>query len=73
MNRTIGGQLDYHRLAQLYRPADTAGLAKAARDLLEQGLTAHDVAQHLRLPLAWVVGLAHEFNPYEDITTKETK
>ena len=69
----IGGRLDYHLLAQLHRPADTASLAKAARDLLEQGLTAHDVAQHLRLPLAWVVGLAPEFNLYEDTTTKEMK
>ena len=58
-----GRQLDYHQLANHYRPADTASLARAARDLLAQGLTAADVAQHLRLPLAWVVGVAAQVSP----------
>jgi hypothetical protein len=59
----IGGRLDYHLLAQLHRPADTASLARAARDLLAQGLTANDVAQHLRLPLAWVIGVTEQVVP----------
>ncbi|MBL8224486.1 MAG: hypothetical protein JNM50_04075 [Chromatiales bacterium] len=45
----IGGQADYRLLAELFRPVDHEGLAREARRLARQGLTARDVAAALRL------------------------
>lgn len=50
--------VDYRRLAQLHRPTDSAGLARAVHDLLAQGLTPRDAAQALQLPLGWVINVA---------------
>lgn len=55
MSRTIGGQLDYHRLANQYRPTDGAALAAEVLRLNAAGLTPMDISGHLRLPLAWVL------------------
>ena len=51
----IGGRLDYHLLAQLHRPADTATLAAEVLRMHRGGLTATDISSHLRLPLAWTI------------------
>jgi hypothetical protein len=46
---SIGGTLDYRRLADRHRPADEAGFAAAVRQLAAQGLRERDIAQHLKL------------------------
>ena len=53
--QTIGGQLDYHKLAQLHRPTDTRSLAAEVLRLNREGLTPADIAQALRLPLAFAI------------------
>lgn len=63
MNARIGGRVDLHALGLLsrpeleHRPADPAVLAREARALASQGLTAKDVAQALRLAPAAVAEL----------------
>lgn len=54
-HQTIGGQLDYHRLAQIYRPTDTRSLAAEVLRLNREGLTPADIAQALRVPLAFAI------------------
>ena len=51
---TIGGALDYARLAQLNRPNDPAALAKEVRRLNAQGLTAGDISIALKINLTQV-------------------
>jgi hypothetical protein len=46
---TIGGQLDYRRLADLHRPRDPSAIATEVRRLHATGLTAQDIAAALRL------------------------
>lgn len=44
MNRTIGGVLDYSKLATAHRPPDRESLAREARRLAGQGLKPSDFA-----------------------------
>lgn len=55
MTTSIGGQLDYHRLATQYRPTDDRKLAAEVLRLSRDGLTPADIAQALRVPLAFAI------------------
>jgi hypothetical protein len=57
MTRSIGGLLDYARLAELNRPADGDALAREVRRLLRDGLKPRDISIALRLDLAHVLEL----------------
>ena len=58
MNRkTIGGALDYARLANLNRPKDPARVASEIHRLHGEGLTALDIAGALRMRLDAVIGV----------------
>jgi hypothetical protein len=46
---TIGGPVDYARLAQLHKPSDPAAIEREVRRLHAEGLTARDIAVALRL------------------------
>lgn len=54
---TIGGTLDYARLADLHRPQHAHDIAPAARQLAAQGLHPRDIAQALRLTVHGVIQL----------------
>jgi hypothetical protein len=45
----------YDERAQLHRPRTPEGLSMAIRELRRQGLTARDIAQALRMPIATVL------------------
>jgi hypothetical protein len=54
---SIGGQLDYHALANLHKPTDATRIAKEVRRLHAQGLTDRDISATLHLGLAAVTEL----------------
>lgn len=54
---SIGGRLDYARLAQLHRPTDAPSMRSAVLDLDAQGLTPADIAAALRLSIPAVSAL----------------
>jgi hypothetical protein len=58
--KTIGGALDYARLALLNRPTDRQALAREVTRLVGTGLTPRDVAQALRIDLADVMTMLGE-------------
>jgi hypothetical protein len=49
VTNSIGGALDYRRLAELHKPRDELILADEARKLRAQGLTDRDIGSVLRL------------------------
>lgn len=51
---TIGGVLDYARLAQIHRPSDPVALAEEVRRLSASGLSPTDIAAALRIDLVQV-------------------
>ncbi len=51
---------DYEQAAQQHRPQSRAGNASAARTLLAQGYSTHDVAQALRLTPGAVLDLLND-------------
>ena len=54
---TIGGILDYRRLAELHKPSDQDSLHAAAVELQSRGLMPRDIAQALGLSEAAVTVL----------------
>jgi hypothetical protein len=56
---TIGGPIDYRRLAELHRPADPNRLATEIRRLHRDGLTAQDIAAALRIDVVQVATILH--------------
>lgn len=58
--RSIGGKLDYARLAQMHRPTDTDALAREARRLTGDGLSVRDVAMALNVSAQAVEALLRE-------------
>lgn len=51
---SIGGRVDYARLAQLHRPRTEDGMRIAARELARQRLSDRDIAQALQVDVAEV-------------------
>jgi hypothetical protein len=46
---TVGGSIDYRRLAELHRPTDEQAIACEIRRLHQQGLTERDIGAALQV------------------------
>jgi hypothetical protein len=62
---SIGGALDYRRLAELHKPADAAAIAAEIRRLHGDGLKPRDISIALRISLETVLAALQSISTNE--------
>jgi hypothetical protein len=63
MSTLVHPQVNYHRLANRFKPTDGMTLALEVLRLNGNGLTPSDIASALRVPLAWTIEIVSRGAP----------